>query len=249
MKRFVLFLFAIFVCHFSHAQTETINWYVGGNVYTTTTCESGNDIILPATPTKLGYTFQGWVDYIPIEYLEFTGTQYIDPNITIKGTSKFEFDVQSSNTTNLQIIGSGGSTDKGLVSVRKGDNLEYFTFWRNSKPYTPGNILVDTQRHLFVQDIYNNIVRIDQHVETIPDVWSGTAYKIYIGAYSKQGTANTTYGWTGKYYSVKFYENNTLVRDFIPALDYNETPCMYERVEGKFYYNAGTGNFIAGPAI
>ncbi len=36
---------------------------------------------------------------------------------------------------------------------------------------------------------------------------------------------------------------------FIPILDINGTPCMYDKVEDKFYYNAGTGQFIAGPAI
>ncbi len=247
MKRFLLFVFTISIC--SIAFAHTINWH-DGNTTTQTTCNVGDNITPPTPIGKYGYHFKEWsAMFTRIEYLEFTGTQYIDPNITIKGTSKFEFDVQSSNTTNLQIIGSGGSYDKGLVSVRKGNNLEYFTFWRNNKQYTPGNILVDTQRHLFVQDIYNNIVRIDQHAETIPDVWSGTAFKIYIGAYSSLGTANTTYAWTGKYYSVKFYENNTLVRDFIPVLDANGTPCMYESVEDKFYYNAGTGNFIAGPIL
>ena len=45
------------------------------------------------------------------------------------------------------------------------------------------------------------------------------------------------------------YDNDVLVRDFIPVLDSNGTPCMLDKVEGKFYYNQGTGQFIAGPAI
>ena len=46
------------------------------------------------------------------------------------------------------------------------------------------------------------------------------------------------------------YESNGIkIRDFIPVLDKNGTPCMYDRVEKKFYYNQGTGQFIAGPVI
>lgn len=51
-------------------------------------------------------------------------------------------------------------------------------------------------------------------------------------------------------YSYKVWDNNdSIVRNFVPALDGNDTPCLYDKVEGKFYYNAGTGNFIAGPII
>ena len=50
-------------------------------------------------------------------------------------------------------------------------------------------------------------------------------------------------------YNFKIYDNDTLVRDFIPVLDDNGIPCMYDKVEDKFYYNMGTGQFIAGPVI
>ena len=52
-----------------------------------------------------------------------------------------------------------------------------------------------------------------------------------------------------KIYYFKIYDNDVLVRDFIPVLDNYGTPCMYDKVERKFYYNAGTGDFIAGPII
>ena len=34
-----------------------------------------------------------------------------------------------------------------------------------------------------------------------------------------------------------------------PVLDKNGTPCMYDNVTDQFFYNAGTGQFIAGPVI
>ena len=44
----------------SYADTETINWYVDGETYTTTTCQSGGDITLQTAPVKRGHTFTGW---------------------------------------------------------------------------------------------------------------------------------------------------------------------------------------------
>ncbi len=60
MKRFLLFVFAAFVGFVVHAKTETIQWYVDGNVYTTTTCTYGEKITLPPAPTRSGYIFSGW---------------------------------------------------------------------------------------------------------------------------------------------------------------------------------------------
>jgi hypothetical protein len=52
--------------------------------------------------------------------------------------------------------------------------------------------------------------------------------------------------WSGKIYSFLVYENNTLIQDLRPALDYNNVACMYDMVTGKYFYNQGTGEFIAG---
>ena len=46
-----------------------------------------------------------------------------------------------------------------------------------------------------------------------------------------------------KLYYFKIYESDILVRDFIPVLDYQKVPCLYDRVSQSFYYNAGTGTF------
>lgn len=48
----------------------------------------------------------------------------------------------------------------------------------------------------------------------------------------------------GKIYYFKIYEDNTLVRNFIPVLDENNVACLFDKVEGKFYYNQGTGEFL-----
>ena len=44
-------------------------------------------------------------------------------------------------------------------------------------------------------------------------------------------------------YWFKIFEDGQIVRNFIPALDPNGIPCMYDTVGQKPYYNAGTGNF------
>ena len=50
-----------------------------------------------------------------------------------------------------------------------------------------------------------------------------------------------------KLYSFKIYEGNAIVRDFIPVqMKDTEEIGLYDKVEGKFYGNSGSGTFIAG---
>ena len=247
MKRFLLTLTAIFICTIAYAHT--INWHVGNTILETTTCDSGESITPPTAPYKKGYHFTEWIDYRPIEYLENTGTQWIDTGVYTNGNIRWDLDTQLINTNRLCIFGSGGSTDHGLTSLRAGDTYEVYSFIRNDKRYSPGNVSIDTQRHTFVNDIYNGKVKVDRYeIDNIEPFNSSSSYRIYIGAYNN-GSPNLQYGWVARYYKLKIYDNDILVRDFIPVLDPDGVPCMYDKVEQKLYYNQGTGQFIAGPVI
>jgi len=52
-----------------------------------------------------------------------------------------------------------------------------------------------------------------------------------------------------KLFYLKIWQNGTLVRDFIPIKDADSVPCMYDFVTKQKFYNAGTGDFIAGPDL
>lgn len=47
-------------------------------------------------------------------------------------------------------------------------------------------------------------------------------------------------------YYLKLYDEGELARDFIPILDGDNKPCLYDKVEKKYYYNQGTGEFLYG---
>ena len=60
MRLLLIFIFVPFIGG-AVADTETINWHVGDDVYTTT-CQSGDTVILPNVPSNppYGYQFAGW---------------------------------------------------------------------------------------------------------------------------------------------------------------------------------------------
>ena len=230
-------------CFTAYAQTETLNWYMDGQTYATTTCESGNDILLPTTPTeKTGYTFIGWGEYIPIEYIETTGTQYINTNFLLNKYMRFEYDI--SLTTKMSDIDIGG----GYFGIRF---KNYFKVYINKHEYMPCNTIIDREKHTLTLDAYNDIASVDNcSVSMNGDMedYSGT-FVIYIATWNI-GTGGQVWSrHPARHYGLRFYERDVLVRDFVPALDKNGTPCMYEKIQKKFYYNAGTGDLIAGPII
>ena len=60
MKRLLFFLSLCFICTAAVTEQISINWGADNQLYTTTTCEIGDNVILPSAPTKRGYTFRGW---------------------------------------------------------------------------------------------------------------------------------------------------------------------------------------------
>ena len=242
MKRILLFLSALFIA--TTAIAHTINWYVDGNIFHTTTCESGDNVTPPTAPEKYGYTFKGWDVYTPIEYLESTGTQYIDTgykfssnnasihtsfvptNVDIgrifgsyNGTRGFSFYIWSKLT-----IGCGGTDMQTNVDIDT--NVLYTVYVTANKGSLSGNVNGINISGTYTGSIVNNS-----------------------NSYLFRTNERLPYYFHGKLYYFQIYDNNTLVRDFIPVLDKDGVPCMYDKVERKFYYNAGTGDFIAGPII
>ena len=70
MKKFLLFISAIFMCVICRADTFTQYWYVEDNTPIQTSCTTGGDIILPTPPTKYGYDFIGW-EKLPLQRIEY----------------------------------------------------------------------------------------------------------------------------------------------------------------------------------
>lgn len=61
MQKIIISIFALCMIGDAFATTVNYNWLVDGANYAQTTCETGDDLILPTpSPTKYGYHFVGW---------------------------------------------------------------------------------------------------------------------------------------------------------------------------------------------
>lgn len=186
-------------------------------------------------------------------YLESTGTQWIDtgyvPNQGTKLIADYQFlsMVSLYNLKNVQVgCGSPYDTTRFLFLIK--DKI-----WRLSIGVT--NITektADLERHLFTLDAPNKTAWIDNTPYETNYIHLKSDYSFALF------TRNEHYDLydfmhAGKSFYTKIYEDDTLVRHFVPV------PCglqigdfvvpsngMWDIVEQKFYGNMGTGDFIYG---
>ncbi len=248
MKRFVLFLLcAVFISVSTRAHN--IEWYVDGNVYTTTTCQAGDNITPPTPPAKTGYTFQGWSTYYtPIEYLESINSsyQYINSGIIPTRNTGIKIIFSSSNTeSNNPLFGSRAAyNDKSFDAWIYGASACRIDIGSTQKFF--GVLSSNTKYTLEIKD--GKISLENGYIyDYVPEYYSN--YPIYIFNINEGNTPRQSDNYTARIYEVIIYEDENIIQHLVPALDDNETPCMFDKVENKFYYNAGTGQFIAGPVL
>ncbi|MBO7509428.1 MAG: InlB B-repeat-containing protein [Alphaproteobacteria bacterium] len=252
MKKILFLLFVVLPIRIGAADTVNINWMVGDSVYDTTTCTVGGDIILPTAPTKRGHTFLGWATiYTPIEYIESTGIQYIDTGELLNANSKIETKFSCNASGNYAVFGAGNGSafNTGELSLFwSGSRLEVVRPTSN----TGSDVLRPNNS---VSSYVPQEVSYDRSVLTIDNSsYASNWYADYQGVNSMyifgiHRTSSNKFIGDMRLYYFKLYENNALVRDFIPVLDSHGIPCMFDKVSKTFFYNAGTGDFVAGPVI
>lgn len=183
--------------------------------------------------------------YTELEYIQSSGTQYIDtgfkPNQDTRVVTKF--DMLQTDTAWRKLWGSGsGSYNLDFALWNDGTTKlqsYYGTKTNNAVPITGMSLDVDANKNIWKYS--GETITFDKNNFTC-------AYSMYIFNVNKDNDPNYLPGMM-KLYLFKIYDNDVLVRDFIPCKNSSGTIGLYDSVNNQFYQNAGTGTFIAGPEI
>lgn len=191
--------------------------------------------------------------YTPITCIIGSGTQYIDTGYKFtNNANKHQFILKyakTGSTTNnsTHMCGSCNSYDSLWFNGYTDSNNSYSTQW-----YIGGTGQIrwladyDLAIHVLDFTLQNNttILKFDNS-STTPN-YSATIVSnsnIFLYCSSKGGVPFLAKKAYMKLYYCKIYESDVLVRDFIPVLDYNKVPCLYDKINKAFHYNLGTGTF------
>ena len=188
--------------------------------------------------------------YNPVTYLQSTGTQYIDTGV--KGNSEIKIDIifEITNTRPIQFFfGSRQSTYTQTFSFISANYTDNPWTFRSDFNNRPGQIQTEMISNMTGYPLFHvikdkNITTIEnnEYINNISYSNFTSNYNIYIFTVNtNNNTSNFSYM---KLYSFKVYNAGVLVRDFIPVCDLSNIPCLYDKVEDKFYYNKGSGEFL-----
>lgn len=187
--------------------------------------------------------------YQRLEYLESTGTQYIDTGIVYDNSKTYEIMQDIVLTENIKSSGSGWNAGGAIV--------DYAGYWSDGTNRTTFditnriliNIKINSGADSLTEYSYKRIS--DGEIQTTSR--SHSSLGTYAGTTGYPLFCMTTSGGTvpyaltkAKIYASQIKVDGVLVRNLVPVLRKSDNELgMLDLVEGKFYGNAGTGKFTA----
>lgn len=184
--------------------------------------------------------------YTRLEYIESNGSQYIDTGVCPQ-SENLKISLDFVLTTSLYGKGLFGSQNHhanpqvySIVAYN-----EPAMFYVGSSVQLCATSLSVGERHLLMAHINNGtfIIDVDNNIQTSP--YSGSIkieQPIYLFGYNVEDALNGPSSY--KLYGCKIYDNNTLVRNYIPALRSDGIAGLYDAVNDAFYASNGSGNFL-----
>lgn len=186
--------------------------------------------------------------YTKLDYIESSGTQYINTGFKPKGSSKVNIEFKMVNQSSAQ---------QAIFGARPGTSACFTVFTGSSV----SSLQVDYNVQQSLADVGTPISGLNLNTKTTLSVSSTLAvngetiktvsaatftstYNLYLFANNNVGAVQLPSAMI--LYSCKIYDNGTLVRDFIPCKNANGTLGLWDNVNSVFYANAGTGTFSTG---
>ena len=190
-------------------------------------------------------------EYARLNYIEFNGSQYIDTGFKASTTNtKYETKISLNSITTTQALFGSRNT----YNVSDANNCVVFVINKNLRlDWVNGNGSSGLNHPAEIDTLYNiSITRGTALINGMLYTSNETSsieqkYNFFIGNIANGGASTYTTGFIGRLYSSKLYNKNTLVREFVPCKRLSDNVIgLYEIVEGSFYTNKGTGNFVGG---
>lgn len=182
----------------------------------------------------------GIVEYNIKEYLQGDSSAYIDTGYKPNNNTNIEVQFDKSKVGQIGAVFGSGQYMCLTLSESRG----LWNFLSNRVELRRTDLPLedsDNDDKITVKFDKNKVYEEGELKYTFTDaVWQST-YNLGLFCQIRDSVLDTV---AIKIYYCKIWDNDVLIRDFIPVIDSNGVACLYDKVESKYYYNANTtGSF------
>lgn len=201
-------------------------------------------------------------EYKQVEYIESTGTQYIDTGLLAKDYSEINVIIDGNYTklnTDRYIFGCSRGSNYCLVGIAFG-SINFVA--QNGEAETEKIFQeADLYKHIFSLDFFKKIALCDSNTIVLEyDVNKLINNNYFLFSINRDGRSSSNASFKMNYCTIK-NKDDLFIRHYIPCysttivtdVDGIERPKytagMYDIVNGSFYVNKGTGTFLKGADV
>lgn len=223
----------------------------------------GQQVTVKATPAE-GYQFVAWKEnenkpsrlpegYAEVEYIQSSGTQYIDTNISefqdLSIDCDIEFTEENSKSMSVFIASRKQSSTYLFFGLDTSTDNEIRCLYATGR-YIFGPIISNKRYHCKVKTGEREFsVNDDKFIASTTFTTSYNSMFIFAthNAYSDSATSFSKM----RLYSFDITRDSDgeYIRQYIPCIDPSGIIGLYDLAEKKFCSNSGTGSFTAGPEV
>lgn len=186
------------------------------------------------------------------EYLESTGTQWIDTGVKGYMNHTYEIDFQMTDTNNYRTWGVLGQSSYVGYNM----SFTYANSWAIRWESVSGNQrLID---NISTKDTNRHLLKISNGAIYFDNISKGTSaghntntvinYNLFLFTINPANTTPSTNAKVKIYAYKDIDSDGNFIRNMLPCTYFGE-PGMWDTIENKFYSNKGTGDFILGNKI
>ena len=203
-------------------------------------------------PTRNGYSFLGWrgstlpSEYQEVEYIESTGTQWINTGIKATNKTMIKAKLYTTNTgVSKSWFGGSINSSHSFIFQAYGSNRYHYQYGTSGS--WPTTNIQDTIVGIeFDVEYGNGSIKINElKTEDLPITSFYDSTNLAIFAIN-----GGSYPIDGRVYYFKIFEDDNLIRNFVPCYRKSDNVIgLYDTINGVFYTNQGTGTFGKGSNV
>ena len=188
--------------------------------------------------------------YAKVEYIESTGTQYVDTQFIPNQDTRVVMDCQAflTDSGGTFPFGVRASTNSRAFAVALTDSQVFYNY---ASLYSFADYPDTSERMVIDANAFAATFKGSTTVKiSLSTVTFTCGSNLLLATASNGGAAYTgATAWNGRIYSCQIYDNDVLVRDYVPAVRADGIAGLYDQLNDVFYTNSGTGTFVGGPDL